>query len=87
MNVPDPGNSRGYIDGQLFGVAYQVGNSPPAVGAIGNPSQILSCLVFDGYQIPAESTWIGDVAPIFQQYADLYPIMKRVVAPATGGPV
>ena len=79
MNVPDPGNSRGYIDGQLFGVAYQVGNSPPAVGAIGNPSQILSFLVFDGYQIPAEPTWIGDVAPIFQQYANLYPIMKRVV--------
>jgi hypothetical protein len=79
VSASDPGNSRRYIDGQLFGVAYQVGTSPPPVGAIQNPSQILNFLVFDAYAAPAVPTWLGDVAPIFQQYANLYPVMRRVV--------
>lgn len=75
----DPGNPRGYIDGQVYGLTYQVGPVPPAVGSQQNPSQILNLLVFSGYSIPAQPTWIEDVAPIFQQYADLYPVMKRIV--------
>jgi hypothetical protein len=75
----DPGNSRGYIDGQLFGITYGLGNTPPAIGAVGNPSQILNLLIFDAYKVPKRPTWIEDVQPIFQQYADLYPVMKRIV--------
>ncbi len=79
IQATNPGNPRGYIDGQVYGVAYQLGPVAPAVGAIQNPSQILNLLVFSGYAIPDQPTWIEDVQPIFQQYADLYPVMKRIV--------
>lgn len=74
-----PGNPRGYIDGQVFGITYQLGNRPPAIGSQQNPSQLLNLLVFDAYKIPDQPTWIEDVQPIFQQYADLYPVMRRIV--------
>lgn len=75
----DPGNPRGYIDGQLFGFAYQLGSQPPVVGSQQNPSAILNVLIFTQYVAPAVPTWIADVSPILTQYAELYPIMKRIV--------
>jgi hypothetical protein len=75
----DPGNPRVYIDGQLFGFAYQYGDTPPKVGDQQNPSEILNLLIFDQYVAPKVPTWIADVSPILTQYAELYPIMKRVV--------
>lgn len=79
MDTTDPGNPRGYIDGQVFGFAYQLGNTPPVVGAQQNPSAILNLLIFTQYVAPAVPTWIADVSPILTQYAELYPIMKRIV--------
>lgn len=79
VEAADPGNPRGYIDGQVYGLAYQLGPAPPAVGQIQNPSQILNFLVFSAYDVPAKPTWIRDVYPIFQQYAQLYPVMRRIV--------
>ena len=35
--------------------------------------------MWSGYDPPAEPTWVADVQPIFQQYANLYPIMRDVV--------
>jgi hypothetical protein len=75
----DPGNPRKFIDGQVYGVTYQLGTTPPAIGQIQNPSQILNLLVFNAYTIPNTPTWIADVFPIFNQYAQLYPVMKRIV--------
>ena len=40
---------------------------------------MLSALVFSGYQASANPTWLRDVQPIFQQYADLYPVMKPFI--------
>lgn len=83
----DPGNPRGYIDGQVYGLAYQVGPQPPGIGQIQNPSQILNFLVFDAYTVPAKPTWVRDVYPIFLQYAQLYPVMRRIVDLASYGSV
>jgi hypothetical protein len=79
VQAADPGNPRGYIDGQVYGLAYQLGAQPPAVGQISNPSQILNFLVFNAYDVPENPTWVRDVYPIFLQYAQLYPVMRRIV--------
>ena len=75
----DPGNPRVYIDGQLYGIAYQLGSVAPPAGSIQNPSQIISALVYSGFPIPDEPNWIEHVRPIFQKYADLYPVMRPIV--------
>jgi hypothetical protein len=87
IEASDPGNPRGYIDGQVYGLAYQLGPQPPAVGQISNPSQILNFLVFSAYEVPAQPTWVRDVYPIFLQYAQLYPVMRRIVDLANYGNV
>ncbi len=79
IHATDPGNPRGYIDGQVYGITYQLGATAPPLGSVQNPSQLLNLLVFNAYTIPQTPTWIADVQPIFQQYADLYPVMKRIV--------
>jgi hypothetical protein len=79
LQAGDPGDPRQYIDGQVYGVVYGPGSSPPPVGTIGNPSQILNALVWSGYKVPDQPTWVADVQPIFQQYANLYPVMKQFV--------
>ncbi len=75
----DPGNPRVYIDGQVYGITYGIGTTAPAAGSVQNPSQILNALVFDEYAIPDQPNWVEHVQPIFQQYANLYPIMKPIV--------
>jgi Ferritin-like len=76
LTASDPGNQRAYIDGQLYGVTYAPGNAPPPLGSVQDNSLMLSALVFSGYQASEVPTWLRDVRPIFQQYADLYPVMK-----------
>lgn len=79
LTAGDPGNPREYIDGQVYGISYALGNQPPPVGSVSNPSQILSALVWSGYDVPEQPTWLHDVQPIFQQYANLYPVMRPIV--------
>jgi hypothetical protein len=79
LQASDPGDPRTYIDGQVYGVTYGPGSTAPPVGSVGNPSQILNALVWSGYEIPTTPTWTNDVEPIFQQYANLYPVMKQFV--------
>lgn len=79
LTAGDPGNPRSYIDGQLYGVTYALGPTPPPLGSVQNPSQILNALVFSGYEVPDEPDWMRDVQPIFQQYANLYPVMRPMV--------
>jgi hypothetical protein len=79
LQAYDPGDPRTYIDGQVYGVTYGPGSTAPPVGSVGNPSQTLNALIWSGYEIPATPTWTNDVEPIFQQYANLYPVMKQYV--------
>lgn len=84
LSCSNPGNPRGYIDGQVYGVVaiwpdisgktYQQIFNP-------NPWQLISVRVFDAFQtwVPDKPVWRTDLQPIFQQYANLYPIMKSVL--------
>ena len=79
MQAADPGKPRTYIDGQLYGVSYALGSTPPPLGSVGNASMTLNVLVWSGYDAPPKPTWVDDVQPILQQYANLYPYMMKFV--------
>ncbi|HKR13856.1 MAG TPA: hypothetical protein VJT15_17460 [Pyrinomonadaceae bacterium] len=75
---PDgPQNPRGYIEGQLYGVGYQIADLP--AGYISNPMNYVSVLAFDKKEVPAKPTWYQDIQPLFTQYGNLYPIMSKFV--------
>ncbi len=69
----DPGNPRVYIDGQVYGISATLadgGGIPP------DPYNFVSLLVWSGFQADDPLTWYGSLQPVFQQYANLYPIMR-----------
>lgn len=72
MQPPRP---RGYIDGQLYGVGYTLVGQPEH--AVVDSFSFISALVFGPVDVPVQPTWIDDVLPIMQQYANLYPIMSK----------
>ncbi len=74
-NQGKPLGPRGYLDGQLYGVAYQLHNQPK--GYASNPFNYLSILAWNRFEAPAQPTWYQDIQPILQQYANLYPIMSK----------
>ena len=72
-----PGNPRGYIAGQLYGIGYQLADQPP--GYISNPLDYVSVLVFNKKGVPDQPTWYQDIQQLMTQYGNLYPIMSRYV--------
>lgn len=72
-----PGNPRGYIDGQVYGIGYQLADPPQPAKYNASPFNFVSVLLFDQHPVPAEPTWYGDIQPILVQFGNLYPIMSR----------
>jgi hypothetical protein len=68
---------RGYIAGQLYGLAYHLENQPAGYAA--NPFNYISILAYGKKEIPAEPTWYSDIQHLFTQYGNLYPIMGKYV--------
>ncbi len=81
----DTANARGYIDGQVYGVGYALADESPADPA--NSWNFISVLVFDAFAYPPGilPTWNDSFLPgtglrhIFEQYANLYPVMSRFI--------
>lgn len=71
VTASDPGTPRDFIDGQVYYIGY-------AAGDIRSNDTIMA-KVYSGYQVPDQPTWMEHVQPIFQQYANLYPVMKPIV--------
>jgi hypothetical protein len=76
----DPGNPRDFIDGQVYGIRPMLAETV-APGAIYpfNMWEFVSVLVYDAFVPDDPPTWWGSLQPIFQQYANLYPIMGDFV--------
>ena len=72
-----PGQPRGYIAGQLYGLGYQLAAQP--AGYVANPLNYVSVLAYSAGTRTASPTWYQDIRPLFTQYAHLYPIMSRHV--------
>ncbi len=71
----NPQYPRGYIDGQLYGIGYQLTQRP--ADSIDNFWNFISVLVFSPFQAPPKPAWFPDIQPIMQQYGNLYPIMSK----------
>lgn len=69
----DPGNPRGALDGVAVRAPYGLAARPDAVEGF------LNVRVFDRYDGPDNPTWVRDVQPIFQRYANLFPAMRHVL--------
>jgi hypothetical protein len=78
ITAGDPENPRVFIDGQLYGVRPSL-PAAPATDPPPNPSDFVSLLVFDGFDPDEPLAWHGteqgSMQPIFQQFANLYPVM------------
>jgi hypothetical protein len=77
LTASNPGNPRHYIDGQVYGVGYGLADQGPLYPS--NIWNFVSVLVFDTFVPDHPITWYGSMQPIFQQYANLYPVMARFV--------
>lgn len=81
IKASDPGNPRQYIDGQVYGLrpvleeTLGVGGEYPF-----NPWDFVSVLVWNKFEPQDDPpTWHGSIAGVFQQYANLYPVIKERV--------
>lgn len=82
INTSDPGNPRGYIDGQVYGVRPMLEESLiPGCNYQFNGANFVSLLLWDTFQPTDPPTWWGtsdkdSLQAVFQQYANLYPVMR-----------
>jgi hypothetical protein len=82
LGATDPGTPRWFnngtdygIDGQVYGIRPGFANGAQYSGPI-NPWNFVSILLWSGFMPSTPVTWT-DMQPIFQQYANLYPVMNR----------
>ena len=72
--VKSPNNPRTYLDGQIYLIAYAIDDEPPNA----HPQfDFIIVHARDSYAVPTKPAWIPDIAPIFTQYGNLYPIMSQ----------
>ncbi|MFD7665840.1 ferritin-like domain-containing protein [Streptomyces sp. NPDC059788] len=69
----DPGSPREHLDGVTAEISYGPLHRP------GDPDGTVSVRVFDVYRAPRRPTWISDVQPLFQTYANLFPVMRDIL--------
>jgi hypothetical protein len=78
VEARNPGNPRDFIDGQVYGIRVAIEDTLlPGSGYPFNPWEFVSLLVWGTPSITEPPTWTGGLQPIFQQYANLYPVMQR----------
>ena len=82
LNAGDPGTPRYFndgadygIDGQVYGIRPGFADTQKYDGPV-NQWNFISILLWSGYNPPSPITWTS-MQPIFQQYANLYPVMNR----------
>ncbi len=80
ITLPVLRNPRKFIDGQVYGIAYYpkntcLGKKISSVKVAGE--FVIPVKVYNYHEYPEEVTWAEHVYPIFKQYANLYPIMKK----------
>jgi hypothetical protein len=72
LGADDPGNPRGYLDGQIYLIDYRL---PGQANSSKQAFEYVVVHVRDGYAAPAEPTW-HDVSAVLTQFANLYPVMS-----------
>lgn len=72
-NANGPGNPRGYLDGQLYPIAFTWD-----LDTNSDKNTFFSVQAYDLYEIPANPTW-KDVQWLLAIYARLYPAMMAII--------
>ena len=67
---------RNGIDGNLEGYVYSIVNSSMSIVGRSLLDRMIVARVFHNHTHSGEITWIDNVLPIFQMYANLFPVMK-----------
>lgn len=76
LETADPGMPRVYIDGQVYGIRPAFADAGLNDESTVNQWNFISFLLWTAYTPGNPITW-ADIGPIFQQYANLYPVMNR----------
>lgn len=78
FQVTDPGNPREYIDGQVYGLTYNLNGQNFFQDC--NQANFLSLQVYSGPPANGEAPgWDNFIQPIMQQYVNLYPLMSKAL--------
>lgn len=72
----DPGNPRGYMDGQIYFLQYGFDDPALREGYVQSPDDIVSLQVYDAQPDIENVTWENFVGPVLSQYHKIYPIMS-----------
>lgn len=79
LSVTNPGTPRYFNNGQDYGLDGQVYGIRPTLSHSNGPVNqwnFVSILLWSEFTTGSPITW-NDLQPIFQQYANLYPVMNR----------
>lgn len=71
----DPGNPRGYVDGQVYFTTYAF--TPQVEDYKQDPNDLISVQIYQQTPITGTPTWVNGIGDILRQYGMLYPIMGR----------
>src|ERR1043166_962117 len=71
----NPGNPRGYVDGQVYFMTYNF--SPPVPDFHMDPNDVISVQIYQQNHIEGTPTWTNGIGNILRQYGMLYPIMGQ----------
>jgi hypothetical protein len=76
-------NPRGYLDGQIYYISYNLTVAPADAAAYGMDAIYIS--LRDYYQPPAEPTW-DDVSGVLSQFGNVYPLMSKFIVDLGSAP-
>ncbi|HEX5753091.1 MAG TPA: hypothetical protein VFZ09_43220 [Archangium sp.] len=71
----DPGNPRGFVDGQVYFTTYTF--SPAVADYNQDPNDLVSAQIYQQNPISGTPTWVNGIGDMLRQYGMLYPIMGR----------
>lgn len=75
IQCADPGNPRGYVDGQVYFATYNF--DPPVTNFHQDPNDVISAQIYQQNPITGTPTWVNGIGDILRQYGMLYPIMGQ----------
>jgi len=71
----DPGNPRGYVDGQVYFNTYNF--VPPVAGFYQDPNDLVSVQIYQQHPVTGQPSWVNGIGDVLRQYGMLYPIMGQ----------
>lgn len=73
IQCSNPGNPRGYMDGQLYTIGYQLSGLDPSLQYFGD---LIVLHVRETFDVPEKPGW-SDISDILTQFGNLYPVMSK----------